>query len=195
MGARKVFVVGWHRTGTTSLHVALQQLGYRVWDFDADMLRALKEDRTKRVIRAARRADAFRDFPWNLLWREFDDRYPDARFILTLRDTNSWFASYRRLHQQATEQTVRWLYGPGSPEREPQRYIDRYERHNRDVLDHFAGRSDFLTFNAFEGDGWAKLCRFLGHQPPSVPYPDEGSATFAGESRSILGHLRRRLPL
>lgn len=189
----KVFVVGWHRTGTTSMHVALNALGYRVRDFNGRLLwMFMRTGQARHVVRAARRGDAFRDYPWSLAYRELDAAFPDSRFILTLRDETSWLASYTRLHDRAHPRTIEWLYGPGpGPASDPDRYLERYRAHNRDVIEHFRTRPNLLTFNAFEGDGWDPLCDFLERERPSISYPDEKSATLAGRQPWGRGRFRR----
>jgi hypothetical protein len=48
---------------------------------------------------------------------------------------------------------------------------ERYQRHNREVLDHFGGRSDFLVMQLEKGDGWPQLCSFLGKPIPEGEFP------------------------
>jgi hypothetical protein len=51
-------------------------------------------------------------------------------------------------------------------------FLERYRRHNAEVLAHFKGRPrDLLVMNVDNGDGWDKLCRFLGCPIPATPYP------------------------
>lgn len=63
----KVFCTGFHKTGTTSIGAALEQLGYRVAGpfgvKDPDIARTA----LKRVRRLSRKYDALQDNPWPLL--------------------------------------------------------------------------------------------------------------------------------
>ena len=45
------------------------------------------------------------------------------------------------------------------------------EEHHRDVRSYFDGRDDFIEFRITEGDGWEKLCPFLGVDIPEEPFP------------------------
>jgi hypothetical protein len=54
-----------------------------------------------------------------------------------------------------------------------QKYIAAYERHHADVRRYFAGRSDLLEMDLTAGDGWDKLCPFLGLDPPGEPFPHD----------------------
>src|SRR5207248_3001232 len=143
----------WHRTGTTSLHVALQQLGYRVHGFDRALVDDQMVGRYTRIWAAARRSNGFRDFPWTLMYRELDMRYPNARFILTERDPDSWIESYKR-HDEAhrgAEHHV-WLYGLRGPEQNEAAFIRTFVNHNAAVKQHFAERPDRLrVVNVLQG--------------------------------------------
>ncbi len=92
----KVFVVGLSRTGTTTLTVALRRLGYLAahWVNPATGQMLLPED--------AAIFDAMADAPVADAVEELADRYPHARFILTLRPAASWerslLALMRREH-------------------------------------------------------------------------------------------------
>jgi hypothetical protein len=71
-----------------------------------------------------------------------------------------------------------WIYGPGraDPLGNESVYVERYERHNREVLEYFAGRpKDLLVLDLTGGDGWPQLCPFLGHPVPDVPFPWKNS--------------------
>ena len=54
-----------------------------------------------------------------------------------------------------------------------ERFIHVYQLHARNVRDYFANRpQDLLIMNITEGDGWEKLCSFLGCPvPDGVPFP------------------------
>ena len=49
----------------------------------------------------------------------------------------------------------------------------RYERHNREVLQYFGNRlsKDLLVVCWEQGDGWAELSRFLNKRLPEEPFP------------------------
>ena len=89
----KVFGIGFHRTGTSSLGRALEQLGYNVCGNFIHNETNLGDTLHQRAYDMAERYDAFQDFPWPLLYRELDKRYPGSRFILTTRNTDAWVRS------------------------------------------------------------------------------------------------------
>ena len=93
----KVFCIGMPRTGTTSLGHALTKLGYTVAgpfmmaddEWDHDLIYEKAEDKLTRC-------NAVRDTPWAVLYDWLDESYPDARFILTVRDCREWMSSMKR---------------------------------------------------------------------------------------------------
>ena len=173
----KVVVCGWHRTGTTSLHVALDALGYSVRGFDRDLCEQVMQGRAQPMWDVADTAEAFRDFPWTLYFAAFDARYPGSRFILTRRDPDDWLESYRRHDARWPGNRFHgWLYGRDSLAGNEKVFVDRYAGHNRAVRAHFRGRQDLLLFDVFRGDGWEELCGFLQKRVPERPFPSEKSA-------------------
>ena len=178
----KVFCIGFHKTGTTSLEVALKKLGYRVRGSfgtkDPDIANKVFEMACAMVPDY----DAFEDNPWPILYRELDERYPGSKFILTRRPAEAWIRS--QVKDFATTETPmrRWIYGEdaGCPEGNEDTYIARYERHNREVLEYFRDRpDDLLVIDLPNNDGWTRLCAFLGHEVPDEPFPHANKASLS----------------
>lgn len=118
--------LGLGRTGTHTLHAALEILGqgpiYQWMDLlkddpssknrmDAlsnlfDILLETKQDSQDDVARTTAIEQcmdvAFENYPsalnspTNVIWKELIKVYPDCRFILTVRDSDSWFESIQR---------------------------------------------------------------------------------------------------
>jgi hypothetical protein len=167
---------GFHKTGTTSLTSALRTLGFRVAGFDAELVAAYGRGDGRPIWRAARHADAFRDWPWALLYEEFDQRYPGTRFILTTRAVGSWIASLRR-HAERVGPTEarRIVYGTDDVAGHEELHIARYEAHNAAVRAYFADRPhQLLELDVAAGDGWPELAGFLDLPVPTdQPFPHE----------------------
>ena len=120
-------------------------------------------------------------------------RYPNARFILTERPVDAWeasisayFGAWRGMPDCQTMQrlsgTDDTAYGSGLAAIDAALYIahgdfrSAYRAHADNVARHFAGRpGKLLRHNVFDGDGWEKLCAFLGKQVPDAPYPRENT--------------------
>ena len=174
----KVFCIGFHKTGTTSLKMALMQLGYRVTGPFARRDRNIGETVEAKARQIIAEYDAFQDNPWPIIYRFLDREYPGSKFILSLRPTDKWIASVVDHFGSSQPPMREWIYGPGkgNPVGNEDVYVERYERHNREVLEYFKDRpGDLITFDISAGDGWEKLCGFLGHPVPDAPFPWKNS--------------------
>jgi hypothetical protein len=187
----KVFCIGFHKTGTTTLEFALKKLGYRVTGSfgtkDPEIAGKVRE----LAFRKAEQFDAFEDNPWPILYRELDERFPGSRFILTRRPADAWIRSQVRDFATTETPMRRWIYGEdaGCPEGNEAVYVERYERHNREVLGYFRDRpGDLLVFDLPADAGWEKLCTFLGHPVPDEPFPHANKASL---SRRIKNWLKK----
>jgi hypothetical protein len=187
----KVFCIGFHKTGTTSLELALKKLGYRVTGSfgtkDPDIAEKVREMAYAMVPEY----DAFEDNPWPILYRELDGRFPDSKFILTRRPSDAWIRSQVKDFALTETPMRRWIYGDdaGCPEGNEDTYVARYERHNREVLDYFKDRpDDLLVIDLPNDNGWSKLCPFLGVEAPDEPFPHANKASL---SRRLKNWIRR----
>jgi hypothetical protein len=188
----KVIGIGFHKTGTTSLLVALERLGYTVTGPDwTDNPRIATEvyDLARDRLRSY---DAAQDNPWPIIFREIDRWYPGTRFILTIRPTDSWIRSTVAYFGTGTTPMREWIYGAGCPKGHEETYVRRYERHNREVLEYFRDRPhDLLVMDLTRGDGWDKLCPFLHEPVPSASFPHANAAPSV--ARKIIRRIRRTL--
>jgi hypothetical protein len=201
---RKVFCIGMHKTGTTSLGRALELLDYRV----CGPVGYRKPDIAQTLWETARELiddyDSFHNNPWALLYRELDQHAPGSRFVLTVRPGKDWYASMLK-HFGAERTPMRELIygtGMGAPLDNEALYLARYERHNASVVEYFAGRDDLLAVDLTAGDGWNTLCPFLGVDVPPVPFPylnrtpdsPRAGAMTRDEVIRLHGHLIGGLP-
>ncbi len=180
----RIFGIGMHKTATTSLHHALGILGLDSahWK-SAHWAKAIWNE-----VRATGRSSTVEDnyclsdLPIPLLYRELDTAYPNSKFILTIRDEDEWIESVRKHWSNDNEFNSAWatdpfthqihreLYGQKGFDRNV--FLERYRRHNREVIKYFEGRpNDLLVMDMDEGGDWFKLCRFLNRPIPSEKYP------------------------
>lgn len=190
----EVIGAGFGRTGTLSLKLALEQLGfdkcYHMFEvFQNPPHVEVWEQATQgepvdwRALYEGYRATV--DWPscnfWEIQLREF----PDAKVILSERDPDAWYDSVmntiypssmkaresddpmvRRCAEMAFELIWDGTFHGRVEDRE--HAIDVYEAHIDYVKAH-APRDRLLVFEAAQG--WEPLCRFLGRPVPSEPYP------------------------
>ncbi len=187
----KVIGTGLGRTGTMSLKLALEQLGFGPCHHMVEVFMH-PESVPQWVDAGAGKPDwdallggyqAMVDYPGCNFWRELMDHYPDAKLLHSTRDPERWFES-----TQAT------IFSPQSPAMNPPPpmrpfmemvtkgiadrlhdhdfMIDHFKRHTETVLA-TVPKDRLLVFEAAQG--WAPLCAFLGVPVPDTPYPRENS--------------------
>jgi hypothetical protein len=170
----KIFGIGLNKTGTTTLGLCLQHFGYRHTTSNLELTRMVERNELESVLRFAEEYDSFEDWPWPLIYREVDERFPGSKFILTVRRTpETWLRSLQK-HALLTGPTEfrRIAYGFSTPDGHEAEHLARYEEHNRSVRRYFADRPlDFLEICWETGSGWAQLADFLGHETPNLPLP------------------------
>jgi len=164
----KVFVIGYPRTGTTTLHWCLEILGYKAKHFIPDIHPNLDSELFNEFT-------AFSDLPFPMMYKELDEYFPGSKFILTIRETSSWLDSCEYLfscNKNWTEEIHQMNEAAyGTRTFEPGKIRRRYDIHNREVLEYFKDRSDLAVLDLTGGGQWEVLCSFLGKEVPSVPFP------------------------
>src|SRR6478735_8486303 len=100
--ALKVIGAGLGRTGTLSLKLALEHIGFGPCYHMSEMFGAMRRAMPLWLAAGHGRADwdaifegyrATTDYPGCTYWRELVAAYPEARVILTTRDPDGWFDS------------------------------------------------------------------------------------------------------
>lgn len=184
--SEKVFGVGFSKTGTKTLAECLRLIGYAHSDGDPSLLEEVMRGDLRRMFEKADRYESFDEWPWARMYKELDQRYPQAKFILTMRkDSKTWLRSVVKQAEQLGPTKNRGLVcGHAMPHGHEAEYVAVYEKHNRAILEYFAGRPDKLLVICWEkGSGWDDLCRFLGKRIGPVPLPHINKAPLVSWSR------------
>lgn len=169
----KIISCGFPRTGTTSLKVALKTLGFTpggVYKFDDPDAEIFVGD--------------YNCLPTDK-YKKLDGLYPDAKFILTLRENVTvWYASLCRWakkheHHEGLRKQRNSMYGAEMPQ--------EYFKHI--YMDHWYGVTEYfqntygldydhklLVVNWERGDGWERLCEFLNVDVPNKPFPHKNKS-------------------
>lgn len=200
----KILGVGLSRTGTLSLHAALQILGLSSLHYDTVRLNDVLDGSNIRPdFRRYDDIDAVVDLPAAYFYDEFLIAYPDCKCVLTVRSVDDWWRSVsrhfnehyppqspgygikRRLKRywgssKQANQNLRRDYNRiriqlrnlvyGSTIAQEYIYKKKYLQHNERVLDKIP-RERLLVMDIASGDGWDKLCPFLGVAKPAGPFP------------------------
>lgn len=169
-----MFGVGLNKTGTSTLGVCMERLGYRNMPFSSALLLDWAAGRIDTALAVSDRYDSFQDWPWPLLLDELDARHPGSRFVLTVRaEETDWLDSLvAHAARSRTDRFRRIVYGHPSPVGHEAEHLAFYRAHNERVRAHFRDRPEQLLEVCWErGDGWPELCGFLGIDVPSQPFP------------------------
>jgi hypothetical protein len=184
----QVIGAGLGRTGTMSLKIALEQLGFRGCYHMSEVI--ANPAYTGGWIEAADgRPDWERvfagyaatvDYPACTFWRELAAAYPAAKVVLSVRDPDHWFESTQATIFSAAmssrlaaspareffEKTVWRDFGERIGDREFM--TAAFERHNAEVQRSIPS-DRLLVYEVAQG--WEPLCEFLEAPVPSVPFP------------------------
>jgi hypothetical protein len=186
-----VIGAGLGRTGTHSLKLALEMLGFgpcyhmaEVFEHPghAEVWRALTDGASQAFDAVFSGYRSAVDLPVAYFWRELAAANPNAKIILTERDEDAWFESVRNTifeRLKADPETARYpaqvrmarhlvlekLFGDDLSR---ENVIAVYRRHNEEVK-HAIAPQRLLVFEGSQG--WAPLCEFLGVPVPETPYP------------------------
>ena len=168
----KVFGIGFHKTGTSTLGQALQHLGYKVAGPQTSHAKFLLDGDPQPLFDMVKDYDAFQDNPWPILYKELDELQPGSKFILTYRTEEKWIKSVVNHFGKIHTDMRLWIYGIGHPLGNEAVYLERYQRHYKEVVEYFKDRPDDLLEICWEnGDSWKELCEFLGEDVPNIPLP------------------------
>lgn len=156
---KKVFVIGFNKSGSVSLHYLFESLGLP--SFHHERWR-LQNDRW-----LMRQYDCFSDGEPNNL-KLLDESFPRSQFILNVRELDSWL--YSRLAHIEREKVSNPNF-TASPtwdisEEVVKRWISFRNRYHLFVMEYFKDRKkDLLIVNYIrDPDAARKVCQFLGGQ-------------------------------
>jgi hypothetical protein len=189
---------GFGRTGTNSLRLALEHLGFgpchhmfEVRD-KPDLLPDWEAAARGEMVDWSKVFRDYRsqvDWPGAKYWRELVVHFPKAKVILSVRDPDQWFDSVqatiapfmaaRGKHPSAHVnaiaemgyQTVAPIFDHRMSERD--HAIRVFRKHIAEVQAEIPS-DRLLTFDLKEG--WEPLCEFLGVEVPNIPFPKTNSS-------------------
>lgn len=193
----RIFGVGMQKTGTTSLHEAFRILRFDSahWKGPWWAKRVYEEMTTHGHSRTVEDHYAMSDNPFTILFRELDKGYPGSKFILTIRDEKGWLESVRK-HWEVNSVVYDWdrdcfshkmhtlVYGRKTFDSGVM--LNRYRRHNEEVIEYFKHRPHDLLVMDINKAKWGPICEFLGVEVPSVPFPHEFKSPTAVDLGTLL---------
>ena len=186
-----VIGAGFGRTGTMSLKLALEQLGFGPCYHMVEVFKNPKAPGYWEAVADGEGADweaVFRgyastvDWPNATYYAELAEAYPAAKVILTKRDPEAWFASTQATifhrefgnptndFERMVDKVIGRLFDMRMHDRD--HVIDVFERHNAQVIRQIPPER-LLVYEVSEG--WAPLCAFLKVPIPTGPMPKVNS--------------------
>ncbi|KAJ7854674.1 P-loop containing nucleoside triphosphate hydrolase protein [Mycena olivaceomarginata] len=184
----KVLVLGFCRTGTASMRVALETLGYcDTHHMQAVLYNPPEVDMWREAIDAKffgkgkpygrpewdqllGHCQAITDVPAILFADELITAYPEAKVVLTNRDPAKWWKSYteslQTMYRSKRVRVAGWFdpWHFGKEEKSKTRFVQHYESVRKMVP-----KQRLLEYEV--GEGWDRLCAFLGKDVPDTQFP------------------------
>ncbi len=176
----KIFVIGFNKCGTTSLHRIFRRAGlksshYRHHGSDGTahiIARTLERNARAGLppLSGIEDATAYSDMDMcdrrqNLSgirhFRLLDHHYPGSRFILNIRDPQNWLNSRSRHFNGGYLRRAMVQAGLDSPEQMRSVWLAEWHAHHAAVRVHFATRHEQLLVFDIERDDPRRLCAFL----------------------------------
>lgn len=192
---------GFGRTGTLSLKLAIEKLGHGPCYHMTEVLKPENTDHVARWLSASRGGntdwneffDGYQstvDWPGCWFWQEFHRLWPSAKVLLSKRDPDRWYDSVMRtiyptaaLLRSAEDLRVREMgemvdsivwNGTFDGRIEDRAHAKQvFERHNAEV-ERVVPRDQLLIYEP--GEGWDRLCSFLGCDAPDENFPHVNSS-------------------
>jgi hypothetical protein len=190
--ALKVIGAGLGRTGTLSLKLALEQIGFGPCHHMAEVMLHLESvplwtqaaDGNPNWDAIYKDYAATVDYPGCAFWRQLTDFYPQAKVLLSVRDADQWFESTQATIFSADsinrlsgtpmrpfiEKTVWAKFGDRIHDRDFM--IDMFRKHNAEV-ESTTSKDRLLVYDV--NQGWEPLCKFLDVPVPATPFPRRNS--------------------
>lgn len=200
--SERVFCVGMNKTGTSTLKHCFEILHLgpiaSPKTYDREIRRQIehfyKHKTYDEMLDLAEHYKAFEDRPWNMwtMYRHAHQRFPDSRFILTVRDPESWWRSTERWIT-VTKPGVMARYEQHLRVHEPSKesMTESYLRYNSEVQAYFEGTGQLLVMDIEKGDGWEKLCAFLGLPVPDREFPHANRQQYTPEDALLIQQNRQ----
>ena len=183
----KIFGIGLNKTGTSSLGRFFEKCGYKMHEdyscikinMALDLQNNINMDKSTLLLDIADNYDVFEDWPWPLIYKQCLERYPDSKFVLTIRaDAEEWFRSlYYHCKKLGPTRQIKSVYGHYTPNHETKKdFIEYYKRHNAKAVEFFKDKPGKLLILSTKTDDSKKsaiLAKFCDSDKLSnIPYPN-----------------------
>lgn len=192
--ALAVIGAGLGRTGTLSLKVALEQLGFGPCHHMDDVFSSPERLRTWAAIAAGNPADwpgvfagyqSTIDWPSTNYWRELADAFPQAKILLSVRPPERWWSSFESTIRKLIDSrdkassdhianvleyahTIINQHTFGGDTIDKSSALEVFDRRIKEVTATIPAER-LLVFDV--AHGWEPLCEFVGQAVPDADFP------------------------
>jgi len=186
----EIIGVGIGRTGSLSLKLALEKLGYKPCYHILDVLGnpgiikiwlSIASGKTIDWKKLFRNYRAGLDYPFPTHYQEYLDAFPEVKVILTVRDPDEWYESATQTIFYLQHFLINWLpWGEKIGKTTiwyrlfKGRFKDKdfaimvFKKHTEDIKE-CVPEDQLLVMDVKEG--WRPLCHFLDIPIPDTPFP------------------------
>lgn len=116
-----------------------------------------------------------------------NETFPDAKFIYTVRDdmeawlnssANQWIKKSKQGWKAKTYTASHFMEIYGTIDYDREMFREAYISHDIAIREYFKDASDdkFMIWDITKGEGWDKLCPFLGVDVPTRPFPHQNKS-------------------
>ena len=214
--ALRIIGAGFGRTGTHSLKIALQRLGFSKCHHMKEVAASRHQVEAWHALSRGGQTDWDRlfegfeascDWPSSAYWEQLYHHFPDSVVILTARDDERWYESVSETIYAVSRGIPNWLTWMSPRIRMLKEMIrdtvwdgvfgGRFEdkvtaigiyRENSERVRRVVAPDRLLVFEAKEG--WEPLCRFLNVPVPASPYPHVNDAASVKRILVVMKVLR-----
>ena len=201
----RIFNISCNKTGTTSLeHLFVKSFGFKLFNYmklfytNKTLVDEvfIKQDYTNllKIIENSK-TNFFSDTPFNSsnIYKILDKNYPNSKFILSIRNTESWINCLKKwlikikvelLNTPFYYCSKKWVqYAFPKTMNENWEIINEdllaqlYEKHNNDIIDYFKGTDKLLIYKLEESSKSKieKICDFIKIKNDNYCFPHKNS--------------------
>ncbi len=191
-----VIGAGWGRTGTSSLKLAFEQLGFGPCHHMSEVIGNPQQMQHWSDVANNKPVDwnevftgyhSACDWPSSHYWRELAEFYPNAKVVLTTRPGEDWWKSYsqtimtglKAADAGADDPMLRFLFDISEKMflktancryDDKEKFVKAMDAYEGIVTDHFENQPERLLVFSVK-DGWEPLCKFLDVPVPDTDFP------------------------
>jgi hypothetical protein len=174
----KIFEIGIMKTGTSSLGLAYEKLGFKHKGWSEELYEEFKQNKFDNIFKIIDKYDAFEDGPWHdINFIILDKKYKNSKFILLERDNESWIKSveyhtspkYNINNIKDKYLDYRWLKDRESLITEKIKWKNKKYKKIKEYFIQQNRYNDLLIMKIT--DGWPPLCKFLNVPIPNCDFP------------------------